>query len=132
MKSKKLIAAAAMALVVGFSAANVSAWGWGNGGHMMGPGMMNGSMYNNISPQVSDEIRSIQKQIIVDQTELNALVAGGNPDSKRVRELSENISTNQIALGDKYRVSGYNYNGRYNGNHMMGSGMMNYGYGCMW
>ena len=133
MKRKIVAAVAATALIVGFSAMNASAYGWGNGGHMMGSGMMNNGAYDrNINTQLRDEIRSTQKKITTDQIELNALLAGNTPDKRRVRELSESIATSQMALGGKYRASGYNYQGGRNSHHMSGPGVMNYGNGCMW
>lgn len=125
---KKIIAAvAATAVIVGFSAMNASAWGWGNGGHhMMGPGMMNGGAYNtNISQQTRAEINKIQVKLSADQAELTALMSSANPDPQRIRTLSEQISTGQIALQSQYGATGYG-----NGHNMMGPGMMNGGYGC--
>ena len=71
--------------------------------------------------------------IAADQAELSAIVAGPTPDSKRVRELSENIATNQLLLEEKSRGYGYG-GGRMHGNHMRGPGMINDGHyrGCRW
>jgi Spy/CpxP family protein refolding chaperone len=135
MRSKIITAVVASAIIVGFTAMNASAWGWGNRGHMTGYGMMNGGGYNNnVSQQFLDETQDLQTRLAADQVELNALMAGTNPDSKRVRALSESIATAQIELEKKYRTSG-NGGGRAGGNYMMGPGMMNggySGYGCMW
>jgi Spy/CpxP family protein refolding chaperone len=132
MRSKLITAVVASAIIVGFNAMNASAWGWGNRGHMMGNGMMNGGGYNNnVSQQFLDETKDLQTKLAGDRAELNALMAGTNPDSKRARELSESITTAQIELENKYRASG-NGSGRPYGNQMMGQGMMNGGYGCMW
>jgi hypothetical protein len=135
MKTKVIAAIAATALIVGFSAMNASAWGWGNGGnHMMGPGMMYGAGANNVESQkFLTETKDIRVQIAADRAELNALMAGQNPDSKRVRELSESIALNQLTLQEKSQAYGWG-NRSMNGNYMMGPGMMNGGYygGCMW
>lgn len=135
MKTKVIAAIAATALIVGFSAMNASAWGWGNGGHhnMMGPEMMYGAGVNDAESQkFLTETKDIRVQIAADRAELNALMAGQNPDSKRVRELSESIAANQITLQEKSQAYGRG-NGRMNGRGMMGPGMMNGGYGnCMW
>ncbi len=135
MRSKLIIAVVASAVIIGFTAMNASAWGWGNRGHMGGYGMMDGGGYNNnVSQQFLDESQDLQTRLAADQAELNALMAGTNPDSKRVRELSESIATAQIELEKKYRGSGYGSRRPY-GNQMMGYGMMNGGnggYGCMW
>jgi hypothetical protein len=70
-----------------------------------------------------DETKEIRVQIAADSAELNALMAGQNPDSKRVRELTKSIATNQIAMQEKSRSYGWD-NGR-----MHGKPMMNNGYG---
>ncbi len=130
MKAKIIAAVAATAIIVGFSAMNASAWGWGNGGyHMMGPGMMYGGAYNtNVSQQTRDEINKIRVKLSADQAELTALMSSANPDTQRIRTLSEQISSGQIELQNKYGTTGYG-----NGYTMMGPGMMNGGYGpCMW
>lgn len=134
MRNKIITAVVAASLIVGFTAMNASAWGWGgHRGPMMGNGygMMNGGGYNNnVSQQLLDDTRDIKIRIAADQAELNALMAGTNPDSKRVRELSESIATGQLTLEEKYSAS-VNSGGPGNGNYkMMGYGMMNGGYGC--
>ncbi len=129
MKSKIISAVAATALIVGFSAMNVSAWGWGSGGHhMTGQEMMYENEATNEERQkFLDETKEIRVQIATDSAELNALMAGQNPDSKRIRELTESIATNQITMQEKSRAFGWD-NGR-----MQGKPMMNSGYGpCMW
>lgn len=133
MKSKMITAVIAIAIIVGFSAMNASAWGWGHRGPMMGYGMMYGSGATDAESQkFLDETKEIRIQIAADQAELNALMAGQNPDSKRVRELSENIATNQLALQEKARAYGWG-SGPTNRNFMRGPGMMGGGYGpCMW
>lgn len=134
MKTNIVAAIAATALIIGISAVNASAWGWGNGGnHMMGPGMMYGAGINDAESQkFLTETKDIRVQITADRAELNALMAGQNPDSKRVRELSESIAAKQITLQEKAQDYGWGY-GRMNGRRMMGPGMMNGGYGpCMW
>jgi zinc resistance-associated protein len=107
MKSKIIAAVAATALIVGVSAMNVSAWGWGNGGHHMpGQEMMYGNGATNEERlKFLDETKEIRVQLAADNAELNALMAGQNPDSKRVRELTASIATNQIAMQEKSRAS---------------------------
>lgn len=134
MKAKLIAAVAATALIIGFSAMNASAWGWGDGGyHMMGPDMMYGAGVNNAERQeFFNQTKEIRVQIAADRAELNALMAGANPDSKRVRELTESIATNQLTLQEKSQAYGLG-NGRMYGGRMVGRGMMNGGYGpCMW
>jgi Spy/CpxP family protein refolding chaperone len=134
MKSKLIAAVAALAIIIGFSALNASAW------NHMGPMMGNGSgmMYGSgatdaASQKFLDETKAARLAIAADQAELGAIVAGPTPDPKRVRELSKNIATNQLVLEEKSR--GYSYGGgRMHGNHMRGPGMMNDGYYgvCRW
>ncbi len=132
---KKIIATvAATALIVGFSAMNAAAWNHGNGGHhMMGPGVQHGTGVNDAESQkFLNDTKEIRVQLAADRTELNALMANPNPDSKRVRELAENIAANQLTLQEKSQAYGGG-NGRMYGGHMMGHGMMNGGYGpCRW
>ena len=131
MKGKMITAVVAAAVIVGFSAMNASAWGWGHRGPMMGYGMMYGGNYNaNVSQQSLDEIRDIRMNLAADQAELNALMSSANPDSSRVRALSEQIAAGQLALESKYGAVGYGNGYNMMGPGMMGPGMMYNGYGC--
>lgn len=105
-KSKIIAAVAATALIVGFSAMNVSAWGWGYGGHhMMGQEMMyENGVTNEERQKFLDETKKIRVQIASDIAELNALMAGQNYDSKYERKLTGSIVTNQIAIQEKSRA----------------------------
>ena len=131
MKNKLIAAVAAVAIIIGFSAMSASAW------NHMGPmvdsryGMMYGSGATDAASQkFLDETKAARLAIAADQAELTAIVAGPNPNDKRVRELSENIATNQLVLAEKSRSYG-DGGGRMHGNHMRGPGMMNDGYyGC--
>ncbi len=134
MKSEIIVVVAAVAIIIGLSAMSASAWN--NMGRMMdnGYGMMYGSgATGTVRQKFLDETKETRLAIAADQAELSAIVAGPNPDSKRVRELSENIATNQLTLEEKSRAYGYS-GGRMHGNHMRGQGMMNDGhYGvCRW
>ncbi len=134
MKVKIFAAVAATAAIVGFSAMNASAWGGGYGNqHMMGSGMMHSNNVSDADRQkFLTETKDIRVQMAADSAELDALMASQNPDSKRVRELSESIATNQITLQEKSQSYGSG-NGRMHNGRMMGSGMMNGGYrNCMW
>lgn len=133
MKSTVITAIVVASIIAAFTSINASAWGWGNRG--MGPGY--GMMYGNGATDVEsqkflDETKDIRIQIAADQAELNALMAGDNPDSKRVRELSESIATKQITLQEKSRDYGWG-NGPSNRSYRRGPGMMGGGYGpCSW
>ncbi len=132
MKSKLITAIAAAAIIVGISGVSASAWSHGS---MMGNGMMNGSAATvEDNQKFLADSKGMRIQIAADQAELNALMAGPNSDSARVRELAESIATNQISIQD---MSGSYGNGSGNGHmnrmHMRGSGMMNHGNGgCRW
>ncbi|MCL7487014.1 MAG: hypothetical protein M8357_02425 [Desulfobulbaceae bacterium] len=52
-----------------------------------------------------DETADIRKEIALDRAELNALMAGENPDAKRVRELTASIAGNQEKLAEIARAS---------------------------
>lgn len=138
MKSKLIAAIAATAIIIGLSSLNASAWN--NMGPMMGNGygMMSGSSATEAEIQkFRAETKEIRLAIVADQAELNAIMAGQNPDSKRVRELSRDIAANQLMLEEKSLDSGHGggrmHGNHMRGNHMRGSGMMNDGYyGCNW
>jgi Spy/CpxP family protein refolding chaperone len=132
MKNKLITVIVAAAILVGVS--GISASAWSHGPMMgMGNGMMNGSgatVENN--QKFLADTKGMRIQIAADQAELNALMAGPNPDSARVRELAESMAENQIAIQD---MSGSNVHrsGQMNRMHMRGPGMMHGGYGgCNW
>lgn len=135
MKKTVITSIVAVSIIIGFTAIHASAWGWGHRGPMMGPGY--GMMYDNgandaESQKFFDETKDIRIQIAADRAELNALMAGDNPDSKRVRELSESIATKQITLQEKSRDYDWG-NGSANRSFGRGPGMMGGGYGpCNW
>lgn len=123
MKMKKSVIALAMVLGLGAgTAAVVSAHGWNGDGP--GYGMMNGGGYGmmrggygmrgyNGRADVNDadyqkfaeQTAGLRKSIAVDRAELNALMAGDNPDAKRVRELTANIVDNQEKMGEIARTN---------------------------
>lgn len=112
-------------LIVGFLAASAYAWGCGRmygSGHnngMYGMGNYNGTGYNNDAYQsFNNDTQALRSSIAADRTELNALMAGTNPDPKQARELSERISKSEIELRSKAQE--YNVPSR---------GMMGYGQG---
>lgn len=133
MKKKIVTAITAASLIIGVSAMSASAWnhtGYVNNG---GYGMMNGQgAAGNVNQNFLVETKEARFAIAADQAELNALLSGPTPDSKRIQELSANIATNQLVLEEKYRTYGY-VNGNMRGHENQGYGMMNGGsYGCMW
>jgi hypothetical protein len=52
-----------------------------------------------------DETADIRKEIALDRAELNALMAGENPDAKRVRELTASITDNKEKLAEIARAN---------------------------
>jgi Spy/CpxP family protein refolding chaperone len=134
MKSKLITAVAAATIIIGVSAMNASAWN--HRGPMVGSGhgVMHVSGTTDAENQeFLNETKEARIKIATDQIELNALMAGQNPDGKRVRELAEKIATNQLVLEEKARASGY-ADGRMHGNHTQDTAMMNGGHyrGCGW
>jgi len=87
-----------------------------------------------------DNTAALRASLAADQAELNALMMGNNPEPKRARALSENISKSQDELrrqagsftapmmghgGSHMAMNGYDHNGQ--NPHMYG-----YMNGCMW
>lgn len=125
---KKTFAALTLALVVALAlySGNAQAWGWGQNG-MMGSF---GPVYNSADFQAfMTETASLRIEIAADRAELRALMTNSQPDPKRVRELTERISANEIKLAEKARS--YNVNSMTPGGPDFGmmSGMMGHGYG---
>lgn len=109
---KKVITAVTATLIVGFFTASAFAWGCGGmyGNGMYGNGNYNQSGYNNEAYQsFTNDTQALRSSISADRAELNALMAGTNPDAKRARALSEQISKSENELRTKaqqYNVSG--------------------------
>jgi hypothetical protein len=122
---KKIFMTLSIVLIVGFLAASAYAWqcggmygsGYNNG--MQGRGNYNGAGHNNDAYQsFSNDTQGLRSSIAADRTELNALMAGTNPDPKQARELSEQISKSENELRNKAQE--YNISSR---------GMTGYGQG---
>nr|WP_319396249.1 periplasmic heavy metal sensor [uncultured Desulfobacter sp.] len=111
---KKTITAVTTLFIVGFFATSAYAWGCGYGSGAGNRGY--GKQFNNQSAVNQEDLDAFYKEtqalrtsLFADRTELNALMAGQNPDPKRARALSENISKTQIALRAKaqqYNIPG--------------------------
>ncbi len=105
---KKTITAVTTIFIVGFFA--VSAYAWGGG---YGPGAGNrgyGKQLNNPSAANQEDLdafykdtQALRTSLGADRAELNALMAGPNPDPKKARALSENISKTRNELRAKAR-----------------------------
>ncbi len=125
MKRKILAVAAAAFVIIGISAFNASAWNNGPMGNGGGHHRMMGEYQNDpVNQQLLEDVKAARTKIAADQVELNAIMAGPNPDSKRARELSESIAVGQLELEKAYSSAGYGGTGHH------GYGMMNSGYGC--
>lgn len=130
---KKSVIALAMVMALGIgTAVTVSAHGWNGNGR--GYGMMNGGNgygmmrggYGMMGyygrPDVDDtnykkfieQTTDLRKSIAVDRAELNALMAGQNPDAKQVRALTENLVTNQDKLDEIARSANIDEAGAFN------------------
>ncbi len=120
---KKVITAIAATLIVGFFAASAYAWGCGNG---YGNGMHGNRHYNQSGQNSGDyqtfmtETQALRSSISADRAELNALMAGANPDPKKARALSEKISQAENELRNKAQQ------------HNFSGGMENWEYGQGW
>jgi Spy/CpxP family protein refolding chaperone len=111
---KKVITAVTTIFIVGFFAVSAYAWGCG-----YGPGAGNrgyGNRFNNQSAVNQEDLdtfykdtQALRTSLSADRAELNALMAGQNPDPKKARALSENISKTQSELRAKaqqHNISG--------------------------
>ncbi|MDX9964826.1 periplasmic heavy metal sensor [Desulfobacter postgatei] len=110
---KKTITAVTAIFIVGFFAVSAYAWGCGNG---PGAGMRGyGQRLNDQSAVNQEDVdaffketQALRASLSADRAELSALMAGTNPDPKRARALSENISKTQSELRAKaqpYNIS---------------------------
>ena len=131
MRNMIITAIVATSLIVGLTAMNASAWG--NRGMGPGYGMMYGNGIDGTERRkFLDETKQIRIDIAADQAELAALMAGDNPDSAKVRELSESIANKQITLQEKSREYGWG-KGPSNRNFRRGPGYGGGGCGqCVW
>jgi len=79
----------------------------GGGYGMMGPGMMNGYYQGDLDDTAyqtyQKDTADLRTGLAADMAELNALMAGANPDAKRARALSESISVKQNQLAEAAR-----------------------------
>jgi len=115
---KKTITAVTAIFIVGFFAVSAYAWGCGYGS---GTGMRgHGKGVNNqsaVNPAVNQEdldaffkeTQALRTSLLADRAELNALMAGTNPDPQKARALSENISKTRSELRAKaqqHNISG--------------------------
>lgn len=114
---KKSTIALTLALVIGLGLAANNAFAWNNGGKGYGcnGGGRQGQMMNNNSVNSAEfqkflkETEQLRADLRADRVELRAIMSGQNPDAKRARALSGDISEKQIQLAEiarKNNVSG--------------------------
>ncbi|WP_180137690.1 Spy/CpxP family protein refolding chaperone [Desulfoluna butyratoxydans] len=121
---KKVITAVAATLLIGFFAA--SAYAWGCGGHGYGGGMHGNGYYNQSGDtngaytSFMNDTQTLRSSISANRAELNALMAGTNPDPKKARALSEKISQSESELRAKAQQ------------HNIARGMGSWGYNQGW
>nr|WP_320190255.1 periplasmic heavy metal sensor [uncultured Desulfobacter sp.] len=111
---KTTITAVTTLFIVGFFAVSAYAWGCGYGSGAGNGGY--GKRLNN-QPAVNQkdldafykDTQALRTSLCADRAELNAVMAGPNPDPQKARALSENISKTQNMLRAKaqqHNISG--------------------------
>ena len=120
-------------VVITFAIAAGSAYavGYGPGGGGCGMRGWGGGPAVNVSDADSkkfmDETAPLRKSMAMDRAELDALMAGREPDAKRVRELTASIVDNQEKVAQVARAA--NIKGPGAGG-LCGNGQMGCGGGC--
>ena len=110
---KKTITAVTTIFIVGFFSVSAYAWGCGYGsgtgmrGH--GKGLNNQSAVNPAVHQKDlnacfKDTQAHRASLFANRAELNALMAGTNPDPKKARALSKNISKTRSELRAKAKA----------------------------
>ncbi|MFU2208983.1 periplasmic heavy metal sensor [Solidesulfovibrio sp. C21] len=140
-------------LATTFALAAIIVFGsWGSAGAQMGPGMMSGYGYQNLTPEKQaaaqkiygayySQTRALRQQLVAKQYELNALIYGGKADDKKVQELTGEVSQlrsklyeAQVALQRQLAKEDLPFMGGMHGGGMHGGGMYGggmYGGGMM-
>jgi zinc resistance-associated protein len=123
---KKFVMALAVVSVVSLVSVNAMAWGMhGWQGNGVGPGYAS-QVDQKAYQDFLDSTADLRAAIRADRAEIAAIMAGQNPDAKRVRALTENIEKNATAVQAKAKDLGLPQYGA------MGPGMgrgMGYGMG---
>lgn len=141
---RKAIIAIAMVLAAGmaFTSSNAFARGYGHGpGHGMRGGQMmagycqqgsNVAVYNSAQYQkFFEQTQELRASLRADHGELQALMAGTNPDPDKVRTLIETISKKETQLSDQARANNISF-GRMGSRGTRGGGYncpLGYGHG---
>ncbi|WP_319583974.1 zinc resistance protein [uncultured Pseudodesulfovibrio sp.] len=103
---KKFVMALALVSAVSLFSVNAMAWGMhGWQGNGAGPGYA-----NQVDPKAyqdfQDATADLRAAVRADRAEMAAIMAGQNPDAKRVRALTENIDKNVTAIHAKAKELG--------------------------
>jgi hypothetical protein len=136
---KKFVMALAVVSVVSLVSVNAMAWGInGCPGNGYGPGYNATQVDQKAYQEFADSTADLRAAIHADRAEMAAIMAGQNPDAKRVRALTENIEKNATAVQAKAKELGLPQYGGMGygmgpGHGMRGGmgrgGMMGYGMG---
>jgi hypothetical protein len=133
---KKYLAFAAAVLLLGVLAGQAMARGGdGKGPDGSGPGRGGCPYYNTTtaSPEMQkflDATQDLRKSYSADQAELEAVMAGQNPDAKKARELAQKITDTKLAIQAKAREMKVQTGGAPGGGMMVGCGYGNAAAGC--
>ncbi|HBI15358.1 MAG TPA: zinc resistance protein [Desulfobulbaceae bacterium] len=92
-----MVLTAVSAFAVGYGPGSCGMRGWGGG--------YSANVSDADHKKFMDETAALRKTIAVDRAELNALMAGKDPDAKRVRELTASIVDTQEKVAEIARAS---------------------------
>jgi len=115
---KKSILALTMVVSLGLGLTAVSAYAWYGGGPGGGDGPRPGYGVNvddAAYKKFMDDTAQLRRELAVDRAEMNALMAGENPDPAKVRELAGRLTDNREKLAETARAAnidapyGYGY-----------------------
>ena len=103
---KKFVLALAVVSVVSLVSVNAMAWGkQGWQGNCAGPGYAT-QVDQKAYQEFVDSTADLRAAVRADRAEMAAIMAGQNPDAKRVRALTENIDKNVTAIQAKAKELG--------------------------
>lgn len=138
MKKSIIVLTIVLTMGIGFTAVSAFAWYCNGPGGGYGPRGWSGANAAPVDPatyqKFLDETAQLRKSIAVDQAELNAILAGPEPDPKKVSELTAKIVDNQEAIAEVARSANINVGpgfgrgcGGPNSNYCAGPGGRGYG-----
>lgn len=108
MKKNVIALALVFTVSLAFAAANVNARGCGGSGGGYGSRGWNADPASDpVFAKFLTDTAEIRKSIAVDRAELDALMAGKEPDANRARELTASIVDNQEKLAEMARANDF-------------------------